>query len=83
MNKQQMHEAMRISIFYYEANEAAKKANQALSTVRQRAEYFLTKDEIYILRAADKILDSVIDKSNTWKAAKYAAATLTENPSLT
>jgi hypothetical protein len=83
MNKQQMHEAMRVSRVYSEANLAVTDCFNSLSKVRSACGWFLTNDQIEILRKADHILDELKDKTNVWAAGKYAENTITQEQSLT
>jgi hypothetical protein len=83
MNKQQMHEAMQISRNFALTNLLAKEAGVNLQKLTMSGEYFISKEDMAILREADKALDRIRNKSNEWEADKYAKNTLTENPSLT
>lgn len=78
MTTEQMHEVMQVSRNYLQANKAAKALSNALSEVRAEASYFLSPEQIKILRQADTVADELREITNEWEAAKYAANLLSQ-----
>jgi len=76
--KQELYEAMQIARNFQQVNNKTKMVSSALAELRSCGNWFLSDDEVNILRQADRILDELRDKSNEWNCAKYLEKHLEE-----